>query len=121
MKRYSIIHAFVLSFFSKSFYQDVGQRWRGTGLLFLFVALALVWVPTAIKMHWELSKFVAQDAPKFTKQIPAITITNGKVSTDVPTPYTITEPDSGTPLMFINTMDNYETLYNTKAKILLSK
>jgi len=121
MKRYSFFHAFVLSFFSKPFYQDVGQRWLGTGLLFLLVALALVWIPTMVKTHRELSKFVAQDAPKFTKQIPAITITNGKVSTDVSTPYTIIEPDSGTPLMIIDTTGKYETLDNTPAKVLLTK
>jgi len=121
MKRYSFFHAFVLSFFSKSFYQDVGQQWRGTGLAFLLVALVLVWIPTTIKVHWGLSNFLAKDAPKLTSQIPAITISNGKVSTDVPTPYFINEPDSGSPLIIIDTTGKYENLDNTSAKMLLTK
>ena len=121
MKRYSFFHAFVLSFFSKWFYQDVGQQWRGTGLAFLLVALVLVWIPTTIKVHWGLSKFLATDAPKLTSQIPAITISNGKVSTDVPTPYFINEPDSGSPLIIIDTTGKYENLDNTTAKMLLTR
>ncbi|HEX9425065.1 MAG TPA: DUF1189 family protein [Pyrinomonadaceae bacterium] len=121
MKRYSIFHAFVLSFFSKSFYQDVGQRWRGTGLAFLLVVLALVWIPTTIKLHWTLSRFVKDYAPRITKQIPAITISNGKVSTDVPTPYFINDPDTGTPMIIIDTTGQYESLDNTPAKVLLTR
>ena len=37
MKRYSIFHPLILSFFSKSLYRDVGKHWRGTGLLYLLV------------------------------------------------------------------------------------
>ena len=121
MKRYSFFHAFVLAFFSKSFYQDVGRFWRGTGLAFMLVMLVLVWVPTMIKLHLGLAKFVAQDAPRLTKQIPAITISNGKVSTDVPTPYFINDPDTGAQLMIIDTTGQYETLDNTSAKVLLTK
>ena len=121
MRRYTFVHAFVLSFFSKSFYQDVGQRWRGTGLAFLLVMLALVWVPTMIKMHRDLSRFLAQEAPPLTKQIPAITISKGKVSTDVQTPYFINNPHEGTPLMIIDTSGQYETLDNTSAEILLTR
>jgi hypothetical protein len=121
MRRYTFVHAFVLSFFSKSFYQDVGQRWRGTGLAFLLAMLALVWIPTMIKMHRDLSKFLAQEAPPLTKQIPAITISKGKVSTDVQTPYFINNPGGGTPLMIIDTSGQYETLDNTSAEILLTR
>ena len=121
MKRYSIFHAFVLSFFSKSFYQDVGQRWRGTGLAFLLGVLALVWIPTTIKLHWTLSRFVRESAPRLTKQIPAITISNGEVSTDVPTPYFINDPETGTPMIIIDTTGEYESLDNTPAKVLLTR
>jgi len=121
MKRYSFFHAFVLSFFSKSFYQDVGQHWRGTGLLFLAIVLALVWIPTIIKMQFGFNRFANNEAPRITSQIPKITIRNGKVSTDVATPYFINDPADGTPMMIIDTTGEYETLDDTPARLLLTK
>jgi uncharacterized protein DUF1189 len=121
MKRYSIFHAFVLSFFSKSLYQDVGRYWRGTGLLYLLIVLALVWIPTTIKMHLGINRFVNNDTPRITQQIPKITITNGKVSTDVATPYFIKDPDDGTPLAIIDTTGKYETLDNSPARLLVTR
>jgi len=120
MKRYSFIHAFVLSFFSKSFYQDVGRHWRGTGLLYIFLALLLVWIPTVIRMQVEFSRFVAQEGSRFTQQIPPVRIRKGEVSTDVTTPYFI-KGDNGEPLVIIDTTGKYESLDNTPASFLLTK
>ena len=121
MKRYSILHAFVLSFFSKSLYRDVGRHWRGTGLGFLFFALLLVWIPTMIKMQVGITRAINNDSPAFTQQIPRITITNGEVSTDVQTPYFIKDTDNGTPLIIIDTTGEYQNLDDSPAKILLTK
>lgn len=121
MKRYSFFHAFVLSFFSKPLYQDVGQHWRGTGLLYLAIVLALVWIPTMIKMQLGFNRFANNEAPRITAQIPKVTIRDGKVSTDVTTPYFINDPDDGTPMMIIDTTGEYETLDDTPAKLLLTK
>jgi len=119
MKRYSFFHAPVLAFFSKSFYQDVGQHWRGTGLAYLLIILALLWIPTMIKMQFGIARFVDTESKKFTEQIPAITINHGKVSTDVQTPYFIKDPDSGTPFAIIDTTGQYKTLDDAPAKVLL--
>jgi hypothetical protein len=121
MKRYSIFHALVLSFFSKSLYRDVGKHWRGTGLLYLLVVLVLVWIPTIIKGQLVFSTWVDGDAKAITKQIPAITISKGQVSTDVTTPYFIKDPKTGTDLAIIDTTGEYETLDYTQAKFLLTK
>jgi hypothetical protein len=121
MKRYSIFHPLVLSFFSKSLYRDVGKHWRGTGLLYLLVVLALVWIPTMIKGQLEMSKWVEGDSKEITKQIPAITISKGQVSTDVPMPYFIKDPKSGATIAIIDTTGQYQTLENTDAKFLLTK
>lgn len=121
MRRYSIFHPLVLSFFSKSLYRDVGKHWRGTGLLYLLVVLALVWIPTIIKGHLDMSRWVDGDAKEITKQIPAITISKGQVSTDVTTPHIIKDPKTGTDIAIIDTTGEYETLENTDAKFLLTK
>ena len=121
MKRYSIFHPLVLSFFSKSLYRDVGKNWRGTGLLYLFVALAVVWIPTIIKGQLGLARWVDADSKEITKQIPAITISKGQVSTDVPTPHFIKDPKTGTAIAIIDTTGEYQTLENTEARFLLTK
>ncbi|MEP6820419.1 MAG: DUF1189 domain-containing protein [bacterium] len=121
MRRYSIFHPLVLSFFSKSLYRDVGKNWRGTGLLYLLLALALVWIPTIISGQIGLSRWVDNDSKEITKQIPAITISKGQVSTDVTTPYFIKDPKTGADIAIIDTSGQYETLDNTDAKLLLTK
>lgn len=121
MRRYSIFHPLVLSFFSKSLYRDVGKHWRGTGLLYLLMVLALVWIPTIIKGHLEMSRWIDADSKEITKQIPAITISNGQVSTDVTTPHFIKDPKTGADIAIIDTTGEYETLENTDAKFLLTK
>jgi len=120
MKRYSILHAFVFSFFSKSFYQDVGRNWRGTGLLYLFILLLVVWIPTMIKMQIGFSRFVEQDSPRITQQIPRITIKNGEASTDVATPYFIKD-EKGEPIAIIDMTGEYQNLDDSPAFLLLTK
>ncbi len=120
MKLYSILHAFVLSFFSKSFYRDVGQNWRGTGLLYLLILLVVVWIPTLITMQIGFSRFVDQEAPQFTQQLPRITIKKGQASTDVQTPYFIKDK-TGEPVIIIDTTGEYANLDDTPASVLLTK
>jgi hypothetical protein len=119
MKRYSFFHAPFLSFFSKAFYRDVGQYWRGTGLAYLLIILALFWIPSIIKMQLGFGRFVDTDSKEMTEQIPAVTISHGKVSTDVPTPYFIRDPASGTPLAIIDLTDQKETLANAPTQIVV--
>lgn len=121
MKRYTYFHGLILSFFSKAFYRDVGLNWAGTGLLYIAVILALLWIPTVIKMQREFAHFVDNDAPAMTKQIPAVTIKNGVLSTDVQTPYFIKNPDDGTPLAVIDTTGQYTSLDETPATVLVTK
>lgn len=121
MKRYTVFHPLVLSFFSKSLYRDVGQYWRGTGLAYMLLVVALVWIPTMIKMQSGLEDFVSHDSKKFTEQLPAITISKGKVSTDVTTPYFMKDDVSGATFMIIDTTGEYQNLDNTDAKALLTK
>lgn len=121
MKRYSIFHPLVLSFFSKSLYRDVGKNWRGTGLLYLAIIVALLWIPSIIKGQLAMSAWVDGDSKEITKQIPAITIAKGQVSTDVTTPHFIKDPKTGEDIAIIDTTGTVQNLDNSDAKILLTK
>src|SRR5688500_16229900 len=78
-RRYSMFHGYVL-FFSPKLWRDAGQRWRGIGFWFLFLLVLVSWIPTIVSWSSGYSKFLRDEAPKLTSQVPPITISNGVVS-----------------------------------------
>ncbi len=121
MKRFSMLKALYLSFFSRGLYRDVGANWKGTGFLYLLLLLAVTWLPVIYKMHGDLSEEIRQEVPKYLKQMPKITIADGRVSIDRPVPHTILEPDGRTPFMVIDTSGRIASLEQTKATVLLTE
>src|SRR5215510_14745014 len=120
MKRYSILHPFVLSFFSKDLYSDVAHNWKGAAFLYLGLLLIVCWIPNAIKMTLGFSKLTAQ-APQLLDQIPDVTITNGEVSVNEPMPHFIKNPKTGETIGIIDTTGQTTSLANTGASFLLTK
>ncbi len=121
MKKFSIIHIPVLSFFSKDLYIDVGLYWKGVGFAYLLLLLAICWIPTMIKIHIGFSDFINNDAPTVVEQVPEITITDGQVSIEEPEPYYIKDPDSGDVLAIIDTTGTIKSLEDANAICLLTK
>jgi len=120
MKKFSIIHIPVLSFFSKELYIDVGQNWKGVNFSYLLLLLAICWIPTMIKIHVGFSNFVNNETPAIVNQVPEITITDGQVSIKETQPYYIKDPDSDEPLAIIDTTGQIESLEGTDAFCLLT-
>ncbi len=121
MKRYSILHPLVLSFFSQSLYQDVGRNWKGVGFVYLLLLLALSWVPDIVKMQLGLTNFLRSDAAGLVRQLPRITISKGEVSTEVDTPYFINDPKTGKPAAIIDLTGKITSLEGSEALVLLTK
>ena len=121
MKRYSIFHLPVLTFFSKDLYADIALNWKRVNFLYLLLLLAICWVGAMVKMHRGLNNFITNDAPAFIDQIPEITITDGQVSIKEDQPYYITAPDSGEVLIIIDTTGKINSLEETEAFCLLTK
>lgn len=120
MKKFSIIHIPVLSFFSKELYRDVGLYWKGVNFLYLLLLLAVCLIPTMINLHRGISNFVNNEAPAIVNQVPEITITDGQVSIKETQPYYIKDPDSDEPLAIIDTTGQIESLEDTDAFCLLT-
>lgn len=120
-KRYSVLDAIYMSFYSGDLYQDVAQRWHGVGLGYLLLIVLLTWLPLLIKIHVGFTDFASKDAPKIIGQIPPITIDKGKVSTPVDQPYLIKDPDSGKEMAIIDTTGQITSLDGRDAKVLLTK
>ena len=121
MKKYSIIHVPVLSFFSKTLYIDVARNWKGVNFLYLLLLLAICWIPTMIKMRIDLADFINNETPALVNQVPEITITDGRVSIEETQPYYIKDPDSDEPLAIIDTTGTIDSLEESDAVCLLTK
>ena len=122
MKRYRFFHIPPLAFFSKDLYADVALNWKGTCLGYLFLLLALCWVPAMIELNSGLDNFVEFEAPKLTSQVPTITIKDGIVSTNVPQPHYIYIPDSDdVVLAAIDTTGQFTSLDDIDAMMLLTE
>ena len=121
MQRYKIYHPILLSFYSRSLYQDVARNWKGVAFLYLFLLLTVCWALTMSRIHQSLSEAVDNYAPGIIHQIPKITIHNGVVSAEGPQPHFVNDPETGKPLMIIDTTGQYTSLDNTGASILLTR
>ena len=121
MKKFSIIHVPVLSFFSKALYADVGLSWKGTGFAYLALLLAACWIPKIVKIHWAASDFINNEAPAVVEQVPEITITNGEVSIEEPQPYYIREPEHDSVLAIIDTTGTIQSLEDANTICLLTR
>lgn len=121
MKKFSIIHVPILSFFSKELYREVGLYWKGVGFAYLLLLLAICWIPTMVKIHLGFSDFINNEAPAVVKQVPEITITDGEVSIEEPQPYYIKAPENGDVIAVIDTTGTIESLEDANAICLLTK
>jgi hypothetical protein len=102
-RRFSVFSAILLAPFSPALWRDVGLRWRGIGLGYMALLLAVTWFIVAIKFQVGFGRFVDEEAPKFVDQIPKITIQNGRASAEVEQPYTIRNPENDQPIGVIDT------------------
>jgi hypothetical protein len=121
MKKFSIIHVPLFSFFSEELYRDVGLNWKGVGFGYLFLLLVVCTVPGMFKFQKGLSNFIDKEAPRYVSQVPRITIEKGEVHIDEQQPYYITIPDSNKIAAIIDTTGRVQSLDNTEAFVLLTK
>jgi len=120
MKQYSYIHALYFSFYSKSFYQNVAKNWKGLCFSYLLFILCLFWIPEVSRIQSELSGFLSDEAPKYVKQVPVITISQGNVSLKEQVPYFINMPEKNTPFAIIDPSGQITSLDKTSALVLLT-
>lgn len=120
MRKYSTIQAIYMSFFSRSFYKDVGGNWRGTSFLYLFLLLALTWIPLMFKLQTGFNSFITDEAPKLIRQVPKIMISKGEAKTDVEMPYFIKDI-KGNPLMAIDTTGKINSIDEAGVTALITK
>jgi hypothetical protein len=118
--RFGRITGLVLSLFLPAFYRHVARNWGGIGILYLLLLFTLTWIPALVKIHMSVRKFAQEDFPKIAKDIPDVTIKNGKVSSPVPQPYEIKD-EVGNLVFVLDTTGKINNLDQTNAMILLTE
>ena len=121
MKKYSLFHPYVMSFFSKDLYQDVGKNWGGIAALYLLLLIAISWIPNMFLIKSNFDSFTREQAPIIIDQVPTIKINDGMLSIDKPVPYTIKDPATGKPIMIIDTSGQYADIEQVKVPILVTQ
>jgi hypothetical protein len=122
MKKYSIFHIPILSFFSKDLYRDVGLNWRGTGFGYLLLLLVVCWIPQMFVIHTILSDLMEdEEFSGFISRIPTIQISNGEVFAEVEQPYYFRDTDTNDVLAIIDTTGTVTSIEDPNTFLLLKK
>lgn len=78
-----------MSFYSRRLYVDVGKRWKGLGLLYLLLVIAVFSIPFFCRMTVSLNQSFKEQIMDPLLKIPVFYIQNGAVVFDKPMPYLI--------------------------------
>lgn len=120
MKKFSIAHIPVFSFFSRGLYREVALAWQGTCFPYLLLLLTVCWIPALIQFQLDFNDFVRNDAPKLISQVPQVTIVDGTAFVDAAQPYFIVDPETNATIFIIDTTGRYTSLRGTDAYGLLT-
>jgi hypothetical protein len=110
-----------LAWFSRPFYQDVAQRWRGLALTYLLVLIAVAWLPNALRLNGWTENFRTQDLPPILEQVPRLEIAGGEIQADVTMPYRIIDPKSNETLVVIDKNASGDDFDRLNTLVLITK
>jgi hypothetical protein len=72
------------AFYSTQLYRDVVFRWKGIGVLYLTLLLAITWMPSAGRWFEAMQDFDGPEAHALVAKLPTVTIKDGVMSADPP-------------------------------------
>lgn len=105
-RRYAGVQALVLALFSPAVYRDVALHWRGLGIRYLFLVLAVTWLPAMGMLQGAIDDFAANVAPSLLDKLPRIVVKHGEATLDPPEPVTLRDPRNGAVLAVLDTGDD---------------
>ncbi|MBA2648026.1 MAG: DUF1189 family protein [Legionella sp.] len=111
MPVYNYWSALYKSFYSNLLYIDVGKRWKGLGLLYLFLVIGLLTIPYSLKIMEDFSVKFDNQLIKPLEQIPPLYLQNGKISLDKPMPFLIKD-DKNQVVIVIDTTGKIKNFTN---------
>ena len=118
-KKYNIVQLPFLAFFSKKLYRDIGQNWKGANFAYLFLLLAICWIPSTLTLREDLIKSLDSNQVHLINQLPDIHIKNGRVEMDQQKPYPIKNRDGQT-VAIIDTTGSMNFIEDAQVTALLT-
>lgn len=112
---------FVRSFYSPSLYLRVGASWKGLGIGYLLIAVAIWTVPDMIRQYHATAAFAESYARNLLGQIPEMKLQDGILTVKEATPRYVKDPVNGAQLIIIDTTGKTTSLESGTAKVLLTK
>ena len=92
---YRYWQALYLSFFSRRLYIDVAKRWRGYGVLYLLLVIAIASIPLSARIIFDFNQYFNEQLVLPLERFPSLLVQNGEVSFDSPMPYLIKNKTGG--------------------------
>lgn len=86
---YKYWQALYLAFYSSRLYIDVGKRWRGFGLTYFLLVIAIAAIPLSVKSVMLFNDYYNNQIIEPIKKIPNFTVTQGRLVFPGFTPYLI--------------------------------
>lgn len=83
---YNYWQALYHSFFSSRLYVDVAKRWKGLGILYFLLLMAVVTLPFSLRATLDFNHFFKESVIQPLTELPEIFIQNGEISVDKPMP-----------------------------------
>jgi uncharacterized protein DUF1189 len=120
VRRYSILQALPLSFFSRDLYRDVAASWRGIGLAYLALVVALLALFVVVRMQVALGRWADGPARGFADQVPTMVIRHRVVEIDRPMPFVMVDRKSGEEVVVVDTTGQVTSLDGLKARVLVT-
>lgn len=144
MPQYSIWKALFMSFYSARLYQDIGRNWKGIGLKYILLLCTITCVFMSVSWMLMLKNADTEkyadwatramfENPNLTfeenlnrmlniaSQVPLMSIDDGTLTSEEPSPYFITDPFTKKNIAIIDTSGEYNSLEESDALILLTK
>jgi hypothetical protein len=95
-RKYSLLHLPVFAFFSKRLYREIGRNWKGANLCYLFLLLAICWIPPTMSIRERMISSLQHEQMHIINQLPDIRIEDGLVRLEQTEPLRITRQDGST-------------------------
>ena len=81
--------AMYMSFYSQRLYRDIGNRWRGCGITYLLLLIALLIIPVTFRFMMDFNYFFNHKLLEPIEKLPPLVIQKGQVQFDKSMPFMI--------------------------------
>ena len=86
---YRYWQALYMAFYSRRLYVDVFKRWRGYGILYFLLVMAIVIIPLSVRVCIDFNHYFDNQLMLPIEKLPPLHVQNGTVLFDKPMPYLI--------------------------------